>query len=241
MAAFHGIPLALKLKKPQVFDKKIRPYLALFDTPSQPQDKQVYSTFAEILQESNKCVPWISKVKEIFDNTKRKQKMPPQEPFATMTHGDVWVNNTMIKFQNGLPVSNKLVDFQVCDYKSPASDVFFFLFTSVQLSVLQDNFDDLIEFYHKQFISHLEKLKCDIAPFGLAKFLEEMKPTTSIRLFHTIMMLFFVVYGKKGGSTKEFDPNAPFDSEKMKADINPLAREKAWYLVHTCGTKGWLQ
>lgn len=238
LAAFHAIPLAIKLKKPDVFDKKIKPYLAPFRPPSLPHDKEIQSMFLEILQESCECIPWIPKVKEMFDNTKTIQKLPPREPFATMTHGDMWVNNTMVKFQNGLPVSNKLVDFQVCDYKSPAIDVLFFLFTSVQLSVLQDNFNDLIEFYHKQLISHLEKLKCDVAPFRMPKFLEEMKAAISIDILHTFVMLLLIVFGKKGGS---FDIEGTPDLEKMKADIHPVAKEKAWYLIHTCATKGWLQ
>ncbi|XP_018569811.1 uncharacterized protein LOC108909862 [Anoplophora glabripennis] len=241
LAAFHAIPLALKLKKPEVFESKIKPYLEPLHPPSSPHDEEVRSTFIKIFQESSNCIPWIPKVEEIFKNNETLQNAPPREPFSTITHQDIWVNNIMIKLQNGLPIGNKLVDFQVCDYKSPAADLFFFLFTSVQLSVLQDNFDGLIEFYHKHFISHLEKLKCDTAPFSLPKFLEEMKAETSLQMLHTIFMLMLIVFGKKGGSSKDFDLKAMNETEKIKANISPLAKEKAWYLIHTCGTRGWLQ
>lgn len=241
LAAFHAIPLALKLRKPEVFDKKIRPYLAPFRPDPMPHEDKHNSVFIEILQNSYKCIPWIPKVKKIFENVRKVRDLPPREPFATVTHGDMWINNTMVKFQNKLPVSNKLVDFQVCDYKSPATDLFFFLFTSVQLSVLQEDFDGLIEFYHKHFISHLEKLKCDITPFSLPKFLEEMKAATPVETVHSIEMLSFIVFGKKGGPSTEFDPTAPPDIEKLKSNINLVAKEKICYLIFTCGARGWLQ
>ncbi|XP_018569816.1 uncharacterized protein LOC108909865 [Anoplophora glabripennis] len=239
LAAFHAVPLALKLKKPEVFDEKIRPYLAPFRPPPMPFENEIQSLFLEILQDSYKCIPWIPKVKNIFNNVGAARDAPPREPFATLTHGDMWVNNTMIKFRNKVPVSNKLVDFQVCDYKSPATDLFFFLFTSVQLSVLQDDFDSLIEFYHKHFISHLEKLKCDTAPFSLPKFLEEMKAATPTEVEHCFGMTLFIIFGEKEPSTG-FDPSIPPDVEKMKAGINLVAKEKIRFLIQTCGRRGWL-
>ncbi|XP_018569887.1 uncharacterized protein LOC108909900 [Anoplophora glabripennis] len=240
LAAFHAIPLALKLKKPEVFDKKIRPYLARFRPFDMPDEKEHNSMFIQILQESDKCRPWLSKVEHIFENIKTILEAPPKEPFATIAHGDTWINNTMVKFENGVPVSNKLLDFQVCDYKSPAGDLFFFLFSSVRLSVLQNNFDDLIEFYHKHFVSNLEKLKCDTGPFGLPKFLEEMKAATPVETVHCIGMISFIVFGKKGGPSTQFNFSAPPDIEKMKANISTAAKEKIWYLIHVCGRKGWL-
>ncbi|XP_018569808.1 uncharacterized protein LOC108909861 isoform X1 [Anoplophora glabripennis] len=241
LAAFHAIPLALKLRKPEVFESKIRPYLARFVRPSSPHNEQLYSTFIEIFQESNKCVPWMPKMKEVLKINETLQNAAPREPFSTIIHGDAWVNNIMLKFQNRLPVGDKLIDFQICDYNSPAIDVFFFLFTSVQLSVLQDNFDGLIEFYHKHFISHLEKLKCDTAPFSLPKFLEEMKAATPFHLLHTIFMLLLVVFGKKEGSSIDFDPELLLENDRVRANIIPAGKEKVWYLIHTCGTRGWLE
>ncbi|XP_018569807.1 uncharacterized protein LOC108909860 [Anoplophora glabripennis] len=196
--------------------------------------------FIEILQESDKCTPWISKVKHIFENMKTIRDAPPKELFATVTHRDTWINNTMVKFENGVPVSNKLLDFQLCDYKSPPTDLFFFLFVSVQLPVLRNNLDGLIEFYHKHFISNLEKLKCETAPFSLPKFLEEMKAATPVEALHCMGMTSFVVLGEKGGPSTEYDLSVPSNFEKMKTNISTAAKEKIWYLTKVCGTKGWL-
>uniref|UniRef100_V5G064 CHK kinase-like domain-containing protein n=1 Tax=Anoplophora glabripennis TaxID=217634 RepID=V5G064_ANOGL len=97
LAAFHAIPLALKLKKPEVFDEKIRPYLAPFPFEPKPIKEEIKSVFLEMLQDSYKCIPWIPKVKNIFENVRAAGDAPPKEPFATVTHGDMWFNNTMNK------------------------------------------------------------------------------------------------------------------------------------------------
>ncbi|XP_023312787.1 uncharacterized protein LOC108915093, partial [Anoplophora glabripennis] len=233
LAAFHAIPIALKLKKPEVFNEKIRPYLAPFPFQPKPIKEEIKSVFLEMLQDSYKCIPWIPKVKNIFENVRAAGDAPPKEPFATVTHGDMWFNNTMIKFQNKVPVSNKIIDFQNCDYKSPATDLFFFLFTNVQTSVLQDDFDGLIEFYHKHFISHLEKLKCDTAPFSLPKFLEEMKAATPVELGHCFMMI-FLNFGEE-----QFDHSSS-DVDKIKARIHLAMKEKLRNVIHTSGMRGWL-
>ncbi|XP_018569812.1 uncharacterized protein LOC108909863 [Anoplophora glabripennis] len=237
LAAFHAIPLALKLRKPEVFDKNIRPHLAPFRPYHMPFENGINSVYTGILQESVKCIPWIPKVRNILENARAARDAPPKEPFATLTHGDIWLNNTMIKFQNKVPVSNKMVDFQICGYRSPATDLFFFLFINVQESVLQDDFDGLIEFYHKHFISHLEKLKCDTAPFSLSKFLEEMKAATSIEVEHCFKFI-FMLFGEKHSAA--IDLSASFDEGKIKAWINLAMKEKFWNLIHTSGMRGWL-
>ncbi|KAJ8977761.1 hypothetical protein NQ317_001125 [Molorchus minor] len=131
LATFHSVPLAIKLKKPDVFEKKIKPYLAPFIPPDDPppngENKETMTTvILEIFQDSYKCIPYIPKLKRIFEGAKEASKTPPKEPFATVTHGDTWVNNIMLKFKNNKPFKLKFVDFQVCDYKSPGSDLFFF-------------------------------------------------------------------------------------------------------------------
>ncbi|KAJ8922348.1 hypothetical protein NQ315_004291 [Exocentrus adspersus] len=240
LAAFHAVPLALKLRKPQVFDEKIRPYLAPFKPPDFPNQDKHDAVILEILQDSYKCIPWIPKVKEIFENQKTTRGGLVREPFATITHGDMWVNNTMVKFQNGVPVHNKIIDFQVIDYKSPAVDLIFFLFSSVKLSVLRDNLDDFIQQYHKHFVSHLEQLKCDTTPFTFPKLLEEIKASMDTEIPHTVGMSIFIIFGKKGGPSKEFNHETPPDWDKIRDNVSLEAKEKVRYMIQACGERGWL-
>ncbi|KAJ8940527.1 hypothetical protein NQ314_010688 [Rhamnusium bicolor] len=245
LAAFHAVPLALKLKKPEVFDKKVKPYLTPFIPPTSPENEEtkesMETVMVEMLKESVKCIPFISKIEEALERSKnRTHASPPREPFATVTHGDMWVNNTLIKFENGKPIKNKLVDFQVCDYKSPATDLFFFLFTSVQKPVLEEYLDELVQFYHRHFISHLEKLHCDIVPFSFDNFLEEMRLGAAAEITHTLIMIVFIVLAKKGGFSGDMDPDKPPDFDKMRKNMRNEAKEKAQFMIQLCGNRRWL-
>ncbi|CAG9831175.1 unnamed protein product [Diabrotica balteata] len=69
-----------------------------------------------------------------------------REPFATITHRDLWVNNIMVKQVENTTKEVKIVDFQLYSYDSPAADIFFFVFSSVNFDVLRNHVDDLFKY-----------------------------------------------------------------------------------------------
>lgn len=108
MANFHGVGIALKTKKPQVFEKNIKPFCCDY-IPGPEFPNVCRKAIKVLLQEREDLVPLISKVTLWAD-----RPLPtPREPFATVNHCDMWVNNTMQKIENGKVVKNKFVDFQV--------------------------------------------------------------------------------------------------------------------------------
>nr|CAI5825362.1 unnamed protein product [Callosobruchus analis] len=192
------------------------------------------SILKRILEENEKCRRFASKIS--YWGEKEDQRKP-REPFATLTHYDMWVNNTMQKFVDGVPVDNKIVDFQIYTYRSAASDVFFLLFSSVQLEVLRRCLDSLLKFYHEHFIAVLEMLKCDTNKFGFDKFIEEIRLEAEYEFDHALYFSTFVVQGKK--KTSELNEHS-FDPEKLYKDINDTARRRAWYMALECEKRGWL-
>ncbi|KAJ8951355.1 hypothetical protein NQ318_009291 [Aromia moschata] len=97
------------------------------------------------------------------------------------------------KFVNGKPVMNKLVDFQMYNYGSPATDLFFFLFTSIlQLRVLQDHFDDLVHVLPQPFRGSLREFNHD----GPSDF-EKMKRGMALEAKKKVRFM-VQVCGKKG-------------------------------------------
>lgn len=108
LANFHGVAIALKLKKPEEFEKKIK---------TTCQDYIPHQGFPEVCK---KAVQQMLTDKGGFNDIIPKvtlwgEKPIPRarEPFGTLTHCDMWVNNTMQKFVDGKVVKNKFVDFQV--------------------------------------------------------------------------------------------------------------------------------
>ncbi|XP_023305294.2 uncharacterized protein LOC111687110 [Lucilia cuprina] len=86
----------------------------------------------------------------------------PMKYFETLNHGDMWTNNVMVKYNN---VEQKtevidilLIDFQYCNWTSPAIDLYYFLCTSSQDDLLFNHQPKLIQYYHRVLSETLKKL-----------------------------------------------------------------------------------
>lgn len=194
--------------------------------------KGVNDIFKDILQQhpdyaylSEKMGYWPSKIPE------------PREPYASIAHGDLWVNNTMQKLKNGKAVANKLVDFQLYSYRSCASDVFFFLWTSCQESVVRNNLDDLLKHYHDNLVDTVQELKCDTSEFSFDKFLEEIRIESTYEFGHTA---FFIVAVKSEAPIGERSSKGPLTKERILSTISPKLKNYIYFVFQECDKRGWL-
>ena len=85
--------------------------------------------------------------------------------FYTLCHGDLWVNNMMMLYdsqsQNEKSLKDVLlIDFQLCNWSSPAVDLHYFLHTSLEPKLQLDvhAIDGLVQCYHTTLASTLKKL-----------------------------------------------------------------------------------
>ncbi|XP_017135753.1 uncharacterized protein LOC108151585 [Drosophila miranda] len=77
---------------------------------------------------------------------------PKNSAFNAIVHGDIWVNNMMLDRSNSSAI---LVDFQNCCLGSPAIDLQFFFYTSLQLEVLLHQQDALLQHYYRSLTETL--------------------------------------------------------------------------------------
>ncbi|XP_023171192.2 uncharacterized protein LOC111599699 [Drosophila hydei] len=85
---------------------------------------------------------------------------PQEDEFNTLTHGDLWTNNIMLRNKtehNELDLL--LIDFQFSAWASPAVDLFYFFCTSLQPEVRNNHLSSLIQYYHKALVDTLRELK----------------------------------------------------------------------------------
>ncbi|CAH1179018.1 unnamed protein product [Phaedon cochleariae] len=252
LAHFHAVSVAMKLLEPELFQEKIQKICDLkFSPPTEkPEGKPdgpVLPTPAKealvaVLEEDEKCVPAIPSFLQMLEkqknmNFEEKFNMKQREPFATMTHSDLWMNNTMQKLDHkNRPIKNKFVDFQGMSYASPATDLLFLLFTSVQISALKTRFNYLLKYYHDNFTKVLRELGCDLTPFSYENFLEEVKAEIPASIDHASFFLLVIVFGKKGVAAD------PTQADKLvMEDFDPRAREIFRFIVHEAYKRGWMQ
>ncbi|XP_053951122.1 uncharacterized protein LOC128858450 [Anastrepha ludens] len=94
---------------------------------------------------------------------------PPQSYFQTLTHGDLWTNNILLRYVDA--EANKvegnlkqlknavLIDFQFSSWSSPAVDLHYFFNTSLPNELRIDRQDELVRYYHTVLADTLSQLK----------------------------------------------------------------------------------
>ncbi|XP_072393186.1 uncharacterized protein [Diabrotica undecimpunctata] len=252
LAVFHAVPLAIKLKDPDLFQN------VFVDNCSgppkfadKPKDKGPggppsipRSTLKEILKADSFCRKHVNRFDGLIDAQEENFKngnlfIKPdanKSVFSGFVHKDMWLNNTMqMKNEEGKLIKNKFVDFQMYGIQDITTDLFFFLLTSVDIVTLEEHFDYLLMIYHEHFIKSLESFKCDVAPFKYINFIDSLKKSAIEEFFHILVMNIIVIYAKKGEKTKmETIKNMTVDT------VHPIAKKKFVFLFKMCIQKEWI-
>lgn len=246
LASFHAIPTALRIKKPDVFEEKVKKYCYKPPFPEFPiQENPPKPEWYKYLEQSEECKPYMEKFKELWTCVEKNEgpnafmDKPSIEPFTSIYHGDMWCNNTMQQYKNGKLFMNKLVDFQVFMIASIICDVIFFIWSSVRIDIAIDKFEELLDWYYQQFIDTLERHGCDTTPFERSKFQEALEKSAPHEFLHIIMMA-SVVHAPRG---KPMFDTAEEDVEKMfeLSVTSDEAKQKMKTVIIEFGEKGWIK
>lgn len=236
MAQLHAVPIALKLQQPEVFQENVKAYLACFHPEPPKADTSAFDqNLLDILSDQESCISLLPKIRKSLEYAHVLSK-DFREPFATIVHRDMWVNNFMVKLDGRKVVNNRFVDFQTYSYNSPVRDLLFFLCTSVQFKDLRENFDDLVTFYYNHFVQTLEDFNCCLSDFSYENFMDEIKYYGGYEIAHILFMLVFIVCGKKGAPEAAVSPGLV-----PKEEILPEAKERAWWLIQEFHERKWME
>ncbi|XP_017126455.1 uncharacterized protein LOC108145501 [Drosophila elegans] len=195
LAQYHALPIALRLKKPLVYEEYVRPFFKKFDmnTNINPAEKELMND--QILKDIKAVTSDerdVNRVKELLDifDAFQAGKDVDDGPFTTIVHGDLWINNMMLKYdENGTPVKVKIVDFQIAQYGSLVHDIIFLLFSSVDVNVLEENYYNFLNIYYNAFIQALRGVNVDTNNYSKEIFLNEVQKVAHIQLPHAIFMM----------------------------------------------------
>lgn len=210
LAQFHALPVAIKMKKPEVFDK-IKSHLPLNLTDpdiTAMHSSRVIAMVEKLLLQDPEMAPHAEKVIKLLHhgvNEFVQMKVLGKEPFNTISHNDVWITNIMLKFdETGKPIGNRLVDYQMAAYGNPANDILFFLHSSTKPEIITEHFDQLIDIYFEEFIENLKKYQVDTKQFTKEAFMEEIDfAAKNMKLYHILFMIVNVFLEVKKEATNE--------------------------------------
>nr|CAH7766755.1 unnamed protein product [Callosobruchus chinensis] len=255
VALFHGISLAMKVKEPINFDRTIMTLTQIDLFPKEfvnepwkmvaedeQDDKISTELLLQILEDYHIPQQYIQKMADFLSSQHlafagvKLHTVPGTEPFSTLIHNDLWINNIMHIIRDGRISKTKLIDFQMYRYNHPAKDLMHVLFTSVKHDILKEHLDCLIDFYYEELIANLRRMKCDISGFKKQQFYEDINESMGAVFGHIIYMILFVVFGKRESENENFEPPS---LKRRKDDIPEEAKKKFCFLVEQVFKRKW--
>lgn len=228
LAKLHAIVIGLKIKYPEFFRDTVIPALvdAVNDTAREGNIgmlKIAHNAYKELTE----AKPYLDRIDKtlIHDYESNCVEIKVPEPWGTMVHSDFWSNNILFKYNTERrPTSMKIVDFQFGCYNSGALDLIFFLLSSVQEKVLDNNLDDLLDMYYESFIDCLKSVKVDTDQFTRDGFYREVNRSAPL-VFGQCISMITVITAERGTANglENMDKDSNFSSIKDQANsINKL-------------------
>lgn len=211
-----------------MFQKEVRPRC----TPFEYMRHKAVTEAIESVRDMIKTIPECAHLAERATSFEEKKSPKTcREPFGTIMHSDLWVNNIMNKIDENGKIHNVFVDFQLYDYQSSASDVIFFLWTSVDESVLEQHLDHLLQHYHQNLVDILRGFGLDTSPFDYEKFTEELRLAADYEFGHSFIFKFIFLKNIKHGIKETIH----FDFENI-----PELKKSLKFMISVCEKRGWM-
>lgn len=241
LARLHALVIALKIKKPQLFQRLAEEVLA--DVYNDTTEKCVIDMIKKAkadISEIDQMKPYLDRVNKTIEYGIRSignGVAQPEEPWATLVHNDFWVNNMMFRHdQQGRLIDMKIVDFQLCVYDYGVNDLIFFLVSSLKKDILDNHLNDMIDLYYFSFIKFLKTLKVDTGRFTKQRFDEIVNQCAPIKFNQCIMMV-QVIQAPRGTAPNIKDTQSDIFLNRTDDDV---CKQKLSQIVQLYDKKGWL-
>ncbi|XP_066152583.1 uncharacterized protein [Euwallacea fornicatus] len=181
LAKMHAIVLAMSIKNTIEFFNKVMVHLEYESKYAYPDD--LHTTILNLIKYDILDRPQLINYKSTIHKAIRRACFDAfdeseENPWHTMCHGRFWSQSIMFKKSEmgGEPISCKIINFKLAEYESCIEELIFFMYTSIQINVLDDEFDQFLEIYFQTFKDVLKKhnLDLDDTIYNFAAFLAEV-------------------------------------------------------------------
>ncbi|KAK7872611.1 hypothetical protein R5R35_001947 [Gryllus longicercus] len=213
IARFHALSIAYSEKNPDFF----APFEEFFFCDSNRQNIELFMTptLKEITAEVNKWEGFgeIARKLEGLQHTLMDKLLEtctvPKEFQNVLIHGDCWVNNLLFKYSEaGEPIDLRLVDLQLSRKSSPAIELLYFFFSSLQNDVRSFRYDDLLHEYYNELRHTTEELGYSGQLFSFKDLCLEMARAVTFGFYAAVSILPIVLA----------DPDDSPDIDSIAAD-----------------------
>ena len=144
-------------------------------------------------------------------------------PLACVVHGDYWNNNMLFKYADGLtniPISLRMLDFQLSRIGHPLSDVLYFLYTSTMPETRQKDMLVLLRYYYDTLTTDLRLLGISLDDYTWQDFLADYKKRSLMWMFMGTMVVSMTQNKKVVTSLKDLDAEEQLKEPKPAGTAN---------------------
>ena len=239
LAKLHAIPICYKIKKPEVFKELIRPGLkSLINEITIKCVQDMINNSISNLLTIKEVQPYMERVNKTIEYGASRHAVEPEEPWATLTHHDFWVNNMLFQHdKSGKIIDMKVVDFQLTQYENGCCDLIFLILSSGKPDIIDENLDELINLYYSSFIDCLKTFNVDVKEFSREKFNQNLIEFARRTLDQCLMMV--QVIQATRGSARNLEDIKNKDNF-LNMGKNKENDEKLIHIVKTYSKRGWL-
>ncbi|KAM3957763.1 uncharacterized protein ACR2FA_008199 [Aphomia sociella] len=141
-----------------------------------------------------------------------------------MIHKDLWANNIMFRYENGVPCHALLIDFQCCRYGPPAFDITTFLYYTTSKSFREQHEKEIFQHYYRIFSEHLEdhsKIELKRLGYDEKEFFNWCEKSRMFTLVLTIGIFPYVLMDPKTAQ-KVFDDPETYDEYLVVDRTDPV-------------------
>ena len=189
LARFHALGMAMKQKKPGIFEMfKMHARSLQIDGDA----VALLRSTLEKIKEDPEINIYYDRCEKILNPATIRDLWAdtPRDPWVSIIHSDFWVNNVLFhRGESGKIDDVKFVDFQMYLYSSPLRDLLFYLFSSVQLDVTDDEIEGLMDLYYETLVHTLKNMRCDTSAFTKEGYREKISTEAYREFTHLCVMV----------------------------------------------------
>uniref|UniRef100_A0A1B6G4N1 CHK kinase-like domain-containing protein n=1 Tax=Cuerna arida TaxID=1464854 RepID=A0A1B6G4N1_9HEMI len=167
LAALHAVSFAVIKEKPEFIESIGKDKLYFHGSMGESLIKMMIVSAMRCMTEYSEVTDRFKKYSKLLENISSTvwdmvvEVVKRREEFNTITHVDPSINNMMFKYnEQGTLVEMKLLDFQAVRYGSPALDLVYFTWTSMNEDVRLNRRDELYQYYVKELNRNLKQMNC---------------------------------------------------------------------------------
>ncbi|XP_061717057.1 uncharacterized protein LOC133524916 [Cydia pomonella] len=156
LAKYHSLSYAFKNSEPEIYENYSNKLKNMWTIMSAEPESQQFFESGE-----NDLLKMMHDVSDKYKNVlrgsltqiaaiaKKLQSYEKGSKFSVILQGDCWNNNILFRLEDGKPVEDVMIDYQLSNESSPASDLLYLIFNCTDHATRLKHYQEWIDYYHE--------------------------------------------------------------------------------------------